>query len=130
MSVYADEIFGPLLSVIRAGSYDEALGLVNANPYSNGAPILTGDGGAARRFQNKVQVGMVDINVPIPVPVIYYSFGGWKSSRFRDTHVPGTDGVSLLHLHQSRHHPVARSQPRPEQPGLPNRWLTQVGVLR
>jgi malonate-semialdehyde dehydrogenase (acetylating)/methylmalonate-semialdehyde dehydrogenase len=93
MSIYTDEIFGPVLSVLRADTYDEALDLVNANPYGNGTAIFTNDGGAARRFQNEVEVGMVGINVPIPVPMAYYSFGGWKSSLFGDTHAHGAEGV-------------------------------------
>jgi malonate-semialdehyde dehydrogenase (acetylating)/methylmalonate-semialdehyde dehydrogenase len=93
MDLYNDEIFGPVLSVVRVATYDDALALVNANPYGNGAAIFTNDGGAARRFQNEVEVGMVGINVPIPVPVAYYSFGGWKSSLFGDTHAYGLDGV-------------------------------------
>ena len=84
MSVYDDEIFGPVLSVVRVASYDEALALVNANPYGNGTAIFTNDGGAARRFQHEVEVGMVGVNVPIPVPMAYYSFGGWKASLFGD----------------------------------------------
>ncbi len=96
MSVYADEIFGPVLSVVRAASYDEALGLVNANPYGNGTAGFTNDGGAARRYQNEVEVGMVGINVPIPVPMAYYSFGGWKSSLFGDTHAHGVEGVHFF----------------------------------
>jgi malonate-semialdehyde dehydrogenase (acetylating)/methylmalonate-semialdehyde dehydrogenase len=95
MSVYADEIFGPVLSVIRATTYDEALALVNANPYANGVAIFTRDGGAARRFQFDVQVGMVGINVPIPVPVAYYSFGGWKASLFGDQHMYGPEGLAF-----------------------------------
>jgi malonate-semialdehyde dehydrogenase (acetylating)/methylmalonate-semialdehyde dehydrogenase len=95
MSIYHDEIFGPVLSVVRATSYDEAVGLVNANPYANGVAIFTNDGGAARRFQNEVQVGMVGINVPIPVPMAYYSFGGWKASLFGDAHVHGMEGVKF-----------------------------------
>jgi malonate-semialdehyde dehydrogenase (acetylating) / methylmalonate-semialdehyde dehydrogenase len=91
--VYDDEIFGPVLSVVRAETYDEALHLVNANRYANGVAIFTRDGGAARRFEFDVEVGMVGINVPIPVPVSYYSFGGWKSSLFGDTHVYGPDGI-------------------------------------
>jgi len=93
MSVYTDEIFGPILSVVRAPSYDAALELVNANPYGNGTAIFTNDGGAARRFQNEAQIGMIGINVPIPVPMAYYSFGGWKSSLFGDSHAHGTEGV-------------------------------------
>jgi malonate-semialdehyde dehydrogenase (acetylating)/methylmalonate-semialdehyde dehydrogenase len=93
MSCYADEIFGPVLSVVRVPTYDDALGVVNANPYGNGTAIFTNDGGAARRFTSEVEVGMVGINVPIPVPMAFYSFGGWKSSLFGDTHVHGTEGV-------------------------------------
>jgi malonate-semialdehyde dehydrogenase (acetylating)/methylmalonate-semialdehyde dehydrogenase len=96
MSVYTDEIFGPVLSVVRVETYDEAMDLVNANPYGNGTAIFTNDGGAARRFQNEVQVGMVGINVPIPVPMAYYSFGGWKNSLFGDSHAHGMDGVQFF----------------------------------
>jgi malonate-semialdehyde dehydrogenase (acetylating)/methylmalonate-semialdehyde dehydrogenase len=96
MSIYTDEIFGPVLSVVRVDSYDEALNLINSNPYGNGTAIFTNDGGAARRFQNEVEVGMVGINVPIPVPTAYYSFGGWKSSLFGDTHAHGTEGVHFF----------------------------------
>ncbi|UDG95029.1 CoA-acylating methylmalonate-semialdehyde dehydrogenase [Rhodococcus opacus] len=96
MSVYTDEIFGPILSVIRVDSYDEALELVNSSPFGNGTAIFTNDGGAARRFQNEVEVGMVGINVPIPVPMAYYSFGGWKNSLFGDTHAHGTEGVHFF----------------------------------
>ena len=96
MSCYTDEIFGPVLSVVRVESYDQALELVNGNPYGNGTAIFTNDGGAARRFQNEVQVGMVGINVPIPVPVASYSFGGWKDSLFGDTHAHGADGVHFF----------------------------------
>ncbi|HEY5857588.1 MAG TPA: CoA-acylating methylmalonate-semialdehyde dehydrogenase [Aldersonia sp.] len=96
MSVYTDEIFGPVLAVVRVESYDEALELINANPYGNGTAIFTNDGGAARRFQNEVEVGMVGINVPIPVPMAYYSFGGWKNSLFGDTHAHGTEGVAFF----------------------------------
>ena len=96
MSLYTDEIFGPVLSVLRVSSYEEALDLVNSNPYGNGTAIFTSDGGAARRFQYEVQVGMVGINVPIPVPMAYYSFGGWKNSLFGDTHAHGTEGVQFF----------------------------------
>ncbi len=96
MSVYTDEIFGPVLSVVRVDSYDEALELINTNPYGNGTAIFTNDGGAARRFQNEVEVGMVGINVPIPVPMAYYSFGGWKASLFGDSHAHGMDGVQFF----------------------------------
>ncbi len=96
MSVYRDEIFGPVLSVVRVASDEDALTMVNANPYGNGTAIFTNDGGAARRFQAEVEVGMVGINVPIPVPMAYYSFGGWKSSLFGDTHAHGADGVRFF----------------------------------
>jgi len=96
MSIYADEIFGPVLSVLRVKSYDEGLQLINDHPYGNGTAIFTNDGGAARKFQNEVQVGMVGINVPIPVPVAYYSFGGWKNSLFGDTHAHGSEGVHFF----------------------------------
>ncbi|GCE40117.1 Methylmalonate-semialdehyde dehydrogenase [inositol] [Rhodococcus wratislaviensis] len=96
MSVYTDEIFGPVLSVIRVESYDDALDLVNSSPFGNGTAIFTNDGGAARRFQNEVEVGMVGINVPIPVPMAYYSFGGWKNSLFGDTHAHGAEGVHFF----------------------------------
>jgi malonate-semialdehyde dehydrogenase (acetylating)/methylmalonate-semialdehyde dehydrogenase len=95
MSVYTDEIFGPVLSVVRAGTYDEAMAIVNANPYANGTAIFTRDGGAARQFQFDVEVGMVGINVPVPVPVAYYSFGGWKASLFGDTHMYGPEGIAF-----------------------------------
>jgi malonate-semialdehyde dehydrogenase (acetylating) / methylmalonate-semialdehyde dehydrogenase len=93
MSCYRDEIFGPVLSVVRAASYDDALALVSENPYGNGVAIFTNDGGAARRFVSEVEVGMVGVNVPIPVPMAYYSFGGWKTSLFGDSHMHGTEGV-------------------------------------
>ncbi|MFC5181105.1 CoA-acylating methylmalonate-semialdehyde dehydrogenase [Actinomadura harenae] len=93
MDCYKDEIFGPVLTIARVGSYDEAMGLLSDNPYGNGTAIFTNDGGAARRFQNEVEVGMVGINVPIPVPMAYYSFGGWKASLFGDSHAHGMEGV-------------------------------------
>jgi len=96
MSIYKDEIFGPVLSIIRVKTYDEALNLVNSHQYGNGTAIFTNDGGAARRFQNEVEVGMVGINVPIPVPMAYYSFGGWKNSLFGDSHAHGTEGVHFF----------------------------------
>jgi malonate-semialdehyde dehydrogenase (acetylating)/methylmalonate-semialdehyde dehydrogenase len=96
MSIYLEEIFGPVLSVIRVKSYDEALNLVNSHQYGNGTAIFTNDGGAARRFQNEVEVGMVGINVPIPVPMAYFSFGGWKNSLFGDSHAHGTEGVHFF----------------------------------
>jgi malonate-semialdehyde dehydrogenase (acetylating) / methylmalonate-semialdehyde dehydrogenase len=93
MDCYRDEIFGPVLTVARVDSYDRGMELISGNPYGNGTGIFTNDGGAARRFCNEVEVGMVGVNVPIPVPMAYYSFGGWKSSLFGDTHVYGTEGV-------------------------------------
>jgi malonate-semialdehyde dehydrogenase (acetylating)/methylmalonate-semialdehyde dehydrogenase len=93
MVVYRDEIFGPVLSVVRVDSYDEALAMVNQNPWGNGAAIFTRDGGVARQFQLDAAAGMVGINVPIPVPVAYYSFGGWKQSLFGDSHIYGPEGV-------------------------------------
>ncbi|MFC0439745.1 CoA-acylating methylmalonate-semialdehyde dehydrogenase [Kutzneria buriramensis] len=93
MSIYRDEIFGPVLSVVRVETFEDAIRLVNANPYGNGTAVYTGDGMAAREYQRRVHVGMVGINVPIPVPMAYYSFGGWKDSLFGDTHVHGAEGV-------------------------------------
>ena len=95
MEIYKNEIFGPVLSVLRVKTLDEAIALVNASPYANGTAIFTESGGAARRFENEVQVGMVGVNVPIPVPVAFYSFGGWKSSLFGDLHVHGMEGVKF-----------------------------------
>ena len=95
MKSYEDEIFGPVLGVARVDTYEEAVGLVNDNPYGNGTAIFTRDGGAARQFQYDVGVGMVGINVPIPVPVAYYSFGGWKNSLFGDLHVYGPEGIQF-----------------------------------
>jgi len=95
MDCYRDEIFGPVLTVTRVDTYDEALRLVNDNPYGNGTAIFTRDGGAARQYQFEVNVGMVGINVPIPVPVAYYSFGGWKSSLFGDLHMYGPEGIQF-----------------------------------
>ena len=96
MSIYREEIFGPVLSVVRAESYDEAVALVNSNPYGNGTAVFTNDGGAARRFEADVNVGMIGVNVPVPVPVAYYSFGGWKRSLFGDTHAHGAEGVHFF----------------------------------
>ncbi|HEY6492169.1 MAG TPA: CoA-acylating methylmalonate-semialdehyde dehydrogenase [Trebonia sp.] len=92
-AAYQDEIFGPVLSVLRARSYEDAVDLVNGSRYGNGVAIFTNDGGAARRFVSECEIGMVGVNVPIPVPMAYYSFGGWKASLFGDTHVHGTEGV-------------------------------------
>ncbi|MCL6298685.1 CoA-acylating methylmalonate-semialdehyde dehydrogenase [Streptomyces kronopolitis] len=93
MDAYRDEIFGPVLSVVRVATYDEAIALMNSSPWGNGTAIFTRDGGAARRFQMEVEAGMVGVNVPIPVPVGYHSFGGWKDSLFGDHHIYGNDGV-------------------------------------
>ena len=95
MRCYDDEIFGPVLSVVRAANYEEALRIINENPYGNGVAIFTRDGGAARQFQFDVEVGLVGINVPIPVPVAYYSFGGWKNSLFGDLHMYGPEGIQF-----------------------------------
>ncbi|HUQ74556.1 MAG TPA: CoA-acylating methylmalonate-semialdehyde dehydrogenase [Burkholderiales bacterium] len=95
MSIYKDEIFGPVLVVLRAESIDEAIALVNRNPYANGTAIFTESGGAARRFTAEIQVGMVGVNVPIPVPVAYFSFGGWKNSLFGDLHVHGVEAIKF-----------------------------------
>jgi malonate-semialdehyde dehydrogenase (acetylating) / methylmalonate-semialdehyde dehydrogenase len=95
MEIYKNEIFGPVLVVLRTDSLEEAIALVNSNPYANGTAIFTESGGAARRFAAEIQVGMVGINVPIPVPVAFYSFGGWKSSLFGDLHVHGTESVKF-----------------------------------
>ncbi len=95
MEVYKTEIFGPVLVVLRVKTLDDAIALVNRNPYANGTAIFTESGGAARRFENEIQVGMVGVNVPIPVPVAYHSFGGWKSSLFGDLHVHGPEGVKF-----------------------------------
>ena len=94
--VYTEEIFGPVLSIVRVKSYDEGVNLINNGAFGNGTAIFTNDGGAARRFQNEVEVGMIGINVPIPVPVAYYSFGGWKNSLFGDTKAHGVEGVHFF----------------------------------
>jgi len=95
MDVYREEVFGPVLSVMRSESVDDALALINANPYGNGTAIFTSSGAAARRFQREVRVGMIGINVPIPVPMAYYSFGGWKDSLFGQSHIHGREGVAF-----------------------------------
>ncbi len=95
MDVYKDEIFGPVLGITRVDTYEEAVRLVNENPYGNGVAIFTRDGGVARQFQFEVNAGMVGVNVPIPVPVAYYSFGGWKSSLFGDLHIYGPEGIQF-----------------------------------
>jgi malonate-semialdehyde dehydrogenase (acetylating)/methylmalonate-semialdehyde dehydrogenase len=93
MTIYRDEIFGPVLIVLRVKTLDEAIALINANPYANGTAVFTRSGGAARRFEREIEVGMVGINVPIPVPVAFFSFGGWRGSLFGDQHVHGMEGV-------------------------------------
>jgi malonate-semialdehyde dehydrogenase (acetylating)/methylmalonate-semialdehyde dehydrogenase len=114
MSIYTDEIFGPVLSVVRVPSYEAALDLVNSNPYGNGTAIFTHDGGAARRFEMEVQVGMVGINVPIPVPMAYYSFGGWKDSFFGQARAHGTDGLDFF----TRRKVITRRWPDPSHGGI------------
>jgi malonate-semialdehyde dehydrogenase (acetylating)/methylmalonate-semialdehyde dehydrogenase len=113
MSIYREEIFGPVLSVVRAKSFEEAVQLVNSSPYANGVAIFTNDGGAARKFQSEIQVGMVGINVPIPVPMAYYAFGGWKESLFGGAHVHGTEGVKFY----TRGKVVTARWPAPELRG-------------
>ena len=124
MDCYRDEIFGPVLTVVRVDTYDEALKLINDNPYGNGTAIFTRDGGAARQFQFDVNAGMVGVNVPIPVPVAYYSFGGWKASLFGDLHMYGPDGIQFY----TRTKVVTERWPDPGtlegRPGLPADALT------
>jgi malonate-semialdehyde dehydrogenase (acetylating)/methylmalonate-semialdehyde dehydrogenase len=114
MSVYDEEIFGPVLVVVRTDSYDDAISLVNSSPFGNGAAIFTNDGGAARAFEQDVTAGMVGVNVPIPVPVSYHSFGGWKNSLFGDLHVHGPDGVRFY----TRGKVVTRRWPDPSHRGV------------
>jgi malonate-semialdehyde dehydrogenase (acetylating)/methylmalonate-semialdehyde dehydrogenase len=95
MQIYKNEIFGPVLVLLRTKTLEEAIELINSNPYANGTAIFTESGGAARRFEAEIQVGMVGVNVPIPVPVAYYSFGGWKNSLFGDLHVHGAESVKF-----------------------------------
>jgi malonate-semialdehyde dehydrogenase (acetylating) / methylmalonate-semialdehyde dehydrogenase len=129
MTVYREEVFGPVLSTLRAADVDEAIALINANPYGNGTAVFTSSGEAARRFQRGVHVGMIGINVPVPVPMAYYSFGGWKDSLFGDRHIHGPEGISFytrgkvvtLHPRQGRHGPLA---PRRRQLRLPDLPLT------
>jgi malonate-semialdehyde dehydrogenase (acetylating)/methylmalonate-semialdehyde dehydrogenase len=93
MKIYTDEIFGPVLSMVRVDHYQDAIDLINASPFANGTALFTNDGGAARKFQSEIQVGMVGVNVPIPVPLAFYSFGGWKSSIFGSNAIYGPEGV-------------------------------------
>jgi malonate-semialdehyde dehydrogenase (acetylating) / methylmalonate-semialdehyde dehydrogenase len=95
MDVYRNEIFGPVLSVLRTADLDAAIALINANPYGNGTAVFTSSGAAARRFVRGVHVGMVGVNVPVPVPMAYYSFGGWKDSLFGEHHIHGPEGVAF-----------------------------------
>jgi len=95
MDCYKDEIFGPVLTVVRVDTYEEAVALTNSHEFGNGTAIFTRDGGAARQFQFDIDVGMVGINVPIPVPVAYYSFGGWRNSLFGDLHMYGPEGIQF-----------------------------------
>ena len=113
MTIYKDEIFGPVLSTVRVDSYDEAMTLLRNNPWANGVALFTNDGGAARKFQTEVEVGMVGINVPIPVPMAYHSFGGWKASLFGDMHVHGGEGVRFF----TRAKAVTVRWPDPSQRG-------------
>jgi len=96
MAIYQEEIFGPVLSVVRASTYAAAMELINSHPYGNGTAVFTNDGGLARQFKHEVEVGMVGINVPVPVPMAYYSFGGWKDSLFGDAHAHGMEGVKFF----------------------------------
>jgi malonate-semialdehyde dehydrogenase (acetylating)/methylmalonate-semialdehyde dehydrogenase len=114
MTIYRDEIFGPVLGIVRAETYEDALRLINDSQFANGVAIFTNDGGAARRFQHEVQVGMVGINVPIPVPMAYYSFGGWKASLFGDAHVHGREGVHFY----TRGKVVTARWPDPQHRGV------------
>ncbi len=114
MSIYREEIFGPVLSTVRVKTYDEAIALIHAHPYANGVALFTNDGGAARKFQSEVQVGMVGVNVPIPVPMAYYSFGGWKQSLFGDLHIYGRDGVHFY----TRNKVVISRWPDPRHRGV------------
>jgi malonate-semialdehyde dehydrogenase (acetylating)/methylmalonate-semialdehyde dehydrogenase len=93
MSIYTDEIFGPVLVLVRVDTLDDAIKLINENSFANGTAIFTSSGGAARKFQREVEVGMIGVNVPIPVPMAYYSFGGWKDSLFGDHHIHGAEGI-------------------------------------
>jgi malonate-semialdehyde dehydrogenase (acetylating) / methylmalonate-semialdehyde dehydrogenase len=122
MRIYDEEIFGPVLVVVRADSYPEAVELVNANPYGNGAAIFTCDGGAARQFEQEVTAGMVGVNVPIPVPMAYHSFGGWKASLFGDLHMHGPDGVRFF----TRGKVVTQRWPDPSHAGVNLGFPTQT----
>jgi len=107
MDAYQDEIFGPVLSVVRVATFADAMRLVNSSPWGNGAAVFTSDGAAARRFEMEVQAGMVGVNVPIPVPVAYHSFGGWKGSLFGDHHIYAAIACTST-PGQDRHEQVGR----------------------
>ena len=128
MRVYDDEIFGPVLGVVRVATFDEALALVNANLYGNGVALFTRDGGVARRFEREVEVGMVGINVPIPVPVAWHSFGGWKASLFGDSADVRPGGHPLLHAAEGRHVAVAGSGVERDRPRVSHEPMTRAGV--
>ena len=119
-----------MLCVVRAGGYREAVELIEANPWGNGAAVFTRDGGAARQFQEDADAGMVGVNVPIPVPVGCHSFGGWKQSLFGDAHMYGPRGRPLLHQGQGDHLPLARPGRQPGRPGLPPEPLGERGRWR
>jgi malonate-semialdehyde dehydrogenase (acetylating) / methylmalonate-semialdehyde dehydrogenase len=121
MKVYDEEIFGPVLVVVRRETYPEALEVINSNPYGNGAAIFTHDGGAARRFEQEVTAGMVGVNVPIPVPMAYHSFGGWKDSLYGDLHMHGPDGVRFF----TRGKVVTERWPDPSHAGVNLGFPTQ-----
>lgn len=118
---YKDEIFGPVLCVLRVDTYDEGVALINASPFGNGTAIFTRDGGAARRFQLEIEAGMVGVNVPIPVPVGYHSFGGWKDSLFGDHHIYGNDGTHFYTRGKvvTTRWPDPSEAPHGRRPGLP-----------
>ena len=126
MDSYRDEIFGPVLQVVRVDTYADAMKVIDDNPYGNGTAIFTRDGGAARQFQFDVEVGMVGINVPIPVPVAYYSFGGWKASLFGDLHMYGPEGISFYTRAKVVTVALARSGHELGRPGVPAHALTRV----
>ena len=133
MSLYRDEIFGPVLGVVRVPDLQAAIELINANPYANGTAIFTCSGQAARIFKRKVKVGMIGINVPIPVPMAFYSFGGWKDSLFGDHHIHGPEGSASTRA-EGGHQPLARGSsgrsPPPRPHALPDRRLNHERQLR